>query len=163
MKNKLEIRKYGDEIDEIITKNFHLEMMDNNELCIIINKPETRIFISSKNKLYVNVIEENGSISDELDYALMKYLLQNRGTGFTPCQPQLVEFEDGKKALKLSIDNTFVGKDNQLMGLGIVGIIYVDMEKFNVLYATSKEELEINIKKLEEAGVKPQPRPHGKY
>ncbi|MBY8981743.1 MAG: hypothetical protein KGD57_02255 [Candidatus Lokiarchaeota archaeon] len=109
------------------------------------------------------VLQEKGEISDELDYALMKYLLQNRGSGFTPCQPQLVELEDGKKVIKLSIDNTFIGKDNQLMGLGIVGIIYVDMENFNVLYATSNEELDKNIQKLEEAGVKSQPRPHGKY
>ncbi|MBY9007879.1 MAG: hypothetical protein KGD63_14150 [Candidatus Lokiarchaeota archaeon] len=111
----------------------------------------------------LKVLQEKGEISDELDYALMKYLLQNRGTGFTPCQPMLVELEDGIKAIKLSIDNTFVGKDNKLMGLGIIGLIYVDMENYNVLYATSKEELNTNINRLEEAGVKPQPRPHGKY
>ena len=87
----------------------------------------------------LKVLQEKGEISDELDYALMKYLLQNRGTGFTPCQPMLVELEDGIKAIKLSIDNTFVGKDNKLMGLGIIGLIYVDMENYNVLYASSKE------------------------
>ncbi len=111
----------------------------------------------------LKVIQEKGEISDELDYALMKYLLQNRGSGFTPCQPMLVELEDGNQAIKLSIDNTFVGKDNRLMGLGIVGNIFVDIHNYNVLYATSKEELDHNIQKLEEAGVKPQPRPHGKY
>ncbi len=111
----------------------------------------------------LNVIQEKGEISDELDYALMKYLLQNRGSGYTPCQPKLVELEDGTKAIKLSIDNTFVGKDNQLMGLGIVGTIFVNMDNFNVIYATTKEELESNILKLEKAGIKPQPRPHGKY
>lgn len=109
------------------------------------------------------VIQEKGSISDELDYALMNFLIKNRGTGFTPCKPQLVELEDGREAIKVSIDNTFVNKENQLMGLGIVGKIFVDPDTLNILYATPKEELEKNIEKLEERGVEPQPRPKGKY
>jgi hypothetical protein len=109
------------------------------------------------------VIEEKGEISDELDYALMKYLLSNRGSGYTPCHPQLVELENGKEAIKMSIDNTFIGKDNELMGLGIVGKLFIDPESFDIIYATPKEELEKNIEKLEKSGVKPQKRPKGKY
>lgn len=109
------------------------------------------------------VIEEEGEISDELDYALMNYLLRNRGSGYTPCQPQLVELESGKKAIKMSIDNTFIGKNNELMGLGIVGKIFIDPESFDIIYATPKELLEKNIEKLENSGVKPQQRPKGKY
>ena len=110
-----------------------------------------------------NVIEKEGEISDELDYALMNYLLKNRGGGYTPCQPQLIELENGKKAIKMSIDNTFIGKNNELMGLGIVGKIFIDPDSFDIIYATPKEELEKNIQKLEKSGVKPQKRPKGKY
>ena len=106
---------------------------------------------------------ERGEINDELDYALMNYLLQNRGLGFTACQPQLVELDNGNKAIKLDIDNTFLGNNNELMGLGIVGAILVDYEKLTIMYCTPAEELKHNIEKLEEAGVKPQSRPKGKY
>lgn len=109
------------------------------------------------------VIEENGEISDDLDYALMRYLMENRGSGFTACQPKLVKLKNGTKAIKMGIDNTFVGKDNQLMGLGIVGKLFIDAETLEVIYATPLEQLEQNIEKLKEAGIKPQPRPKGKY
>ena len=45
----------------------------------------------------VKVLQERGEINDELDFALMNYLLQNRGLGYTVCQPQLVELSDGNK------------------------------------------------------------------
>lgn len=106
---------------------------------------------------------ERGEINDELDYALMNYLLTNRGFGYTACQPQLVELNDGKKAIKLDIDNTFLGENNELMGLGIVGVIFVDYEKLEIKYCTPTEELKQNIQKLKDAGVKPQSRPKGKY
>ncbi|MBD3193566.1 MAG: hypothetical protein GF317_00820 [Candidatus Lokiarchaeota archaeon] len=110
------------------------------------------------------VLEEKGQISDELDYALMKYLLENRGTGYTPCQPQLVRLEDGSEVIKVNIDNTFVSKDNNtLMGLGIVGKMFIDSKTLNVVYATPKDELEANIEKLKNSGITPQPRPKGKY
>ncbi|MFX1364886.1 MAG: hypothetical protein ACFE9Y_08175 [Promethearchaeota archaeon] len=115
------------------------------------------------NPSVIKILEERGEINDELDYALMNYLLKNRGTGFTACQPQLVEIEGGKKAIKMNIDHTFVDKDNQLMGLGIVGNIYIELDSLQVVYCTPLEELANNIKKLEEAGIKPQPRPKGKY
>ncbi|TXT58906.1 MAG: hypothetical protein BAJALOKI1v1_1520008 [Promethearchaeota archaeon] len=110
-----------------------------------------------------NVIKDKGEISDELDFALMNFLLKNRGQGFTPCQPQLVELEDGKEVIKMNIDNTFIDKNNNLMGLGIVGKIFIDPESYEILYATPKEELDENIQKLENAGIEPQPRPKGKY
>ena len=109
------------------------------------------------------VLQEQGSISDEIDYALMNYLLKNRGTGYTACQPCLVELEGGKKAIKMSIDNTFIGKDNQLMGLGIVGTLLIDDDLLKVIYCTPKEELEANIEKLKNLGINPQTRPKGKY
>ena len=111
----------------------------------------------------INVIQEKGSISDEVDYAIMTYLLRNRGPGFTACQPSLVELEGGKKAIKMGIDHTFIYKNNQLMGLGIVGNLFIDSETLKILYCTPPEELESNINKLKEAGIEPQPRPKGKY
>jgi len=111
----------------------------------------------------INTLEEKGTISDELDYALMNYLLKNRGPGFTACQPSLVELEGEKKAIKMGIDSTFIGKDNQLMGLGIVGNLLIDYESMKVIYCTPLEELEENIQKLKEAGITPQKRPKGKY
>jgi len=47
--------------------------------------------------------------------------------------------------------------------LGIVGIIFVDYEKLEIIYCTPVEELKLNIQKLKDAGVKPQSRPKGKY
>ena len=111
----------------------------------------------------VKVLQENGEINDELDYAIMNYLIQNRGPGFTACQPSLIELEEGKKSIKMDLDHTFVDNTNQLMGLGIVGKIYVDFDTLQVIFCTPKEELENNINKLKAAGIEPQPRPKGKY
>jgi len=113
----------------------------------------------------IKILQEQGEINDELDFALMNYLITNRGTGFTACQPQLVELEKGKQAIKMNIDNTFIDKDNNLMGLGIVGTLFVDIEspKLNVIYCSSSEELDKNIEKLKNAGIQPQARPKGKY
>jgi hypothetical protein len=111
----------------------------------------------------IKILQKEGEINDELDYAIMNYLLQNRGPGYTACQPSLVELEDGKQAIKMNLDHTFIDKDNQIMGLGIVGKIYVDLDTLQVIYCTSKEELENNIEVLKEAGIKPEIRPKGKY
>ena len=104
-------------------------------------------------------------IKDELDYVLMKYLMKNRGTGYTACQPQLVELENSKQAIKMNLDNTFIDKDNNLMGWGIVGVLFVDIEspKLDVIFCSSSEELDKNIEKLKNAGIQPQARPKGKY
>jgi hypothetical protein len=118
---------------------------------------------STEKPKIVKVLRERGEINDEVDYALMNYLMQNRGTGFTVCQPQLVELEGNKNAIKLNIDNTFVNNENRLMGLGIVGTLFVDYDSLSVIYCTPKVELEKNIQKLKDAGIQPQPRPRGKY
>ncbi|MFX0028784.1 MAG: hypothetical protein ACFFAA_13590 [Promethearchaeota archaeon] len=111
----------------------------------------------------IKILQKQGEINDELDYAIMNYLLQNRGPGYTACQPSLVELEGGKQAIKMNLDHTFVDKDNQLMGLGIVGKIYIDLDTLQVIYCTPKEDLETNIKVLKDAGIKPEIRPRGKY
>ena len=111
----------------------------------------------------VKVLQKEGAISDEVDYAIMNYLMKKRGGGFTACQPSLVELEGGKQAIKMGLDSTFIDKNNQLMGLGIVGLMFIDYETLNVIYCTPLEELEANIKKLEESGIEPQHRPRGKY
>jgi hypothetical protein len=111
----------------------------------------------------VKVLQENGEINDELDYAIMNYLIQNRGPGFTACQPSLIELEDDKKAIKMDIDHTYIDNNNQLMGLGIVGKIYIDYDTLQVIFCTPLEEIENNITKLKDAGIEPQIRPKGKY
>ncbi|MBN1801865.1 MAG: hypothetical protein JW891_10185 [Candidatus Lokiarchaeota archaeon] len=111
----------------------------------------------------IKILQQKGEINDELDYALMNYLLQHIGPGYTACQPQLVELDDGNQAIKMGIDNTFIGKDNKLMGLGIVGTLFVDVANLKVIFCSSREELEENTKKLQDAGVEPQVRPRGKY
>ncbi len=111
----------------------------------------------------IKVLQEQGEINDELDFALMNYLLTKIGPGYTACQPQLVEIENNKQAIKMNIDNTFIDKDNNLMGLGIVGTIFVDAESLQIMYCSSSEELAKNIEKLKNMGIQPQARPKGKY
>ncbi len=113
--------------------------------------------------IVIKVLQKQGEIDDELDFALMNYLIQNRGPGYTACQPSLVELENGKKAIKMNIDHTFVDKDNQLLGLGIVGKMYIDVDTLQVTYCTPLEELKNNIEVLKSAGIEPQARPKGKY
>jgi len=111
----------------------------------------------------IKILQKQGEISDEIDYALMNFLLKNRGAGFTACQPSLVELEGGKKAIKMNLDHTFVNKNNQLMGLGIVGKLFIDFDTLQVIYCTPLEQLVKNIAKLKSSGIEPQPRPKGKY
>ncbi len=54
-------------------------------------------------------------------------------------------------------------KDNQLMGLGIVGKIYIDLDTLKVIYCTPAQDLENNVEVLKSAEIEPQPRPRGKY
>ncbi|MHA1349791.1 MAG: hypothetical protein ACTSPZ_03020 [Promethearchaeota archaeon] len=111
----------------------------------------------------IKVLQEQGEINDELDFALMNYLITKRGPGYTACQPQLVEIENNKQAIKMNIDNTFIDKDNNLMGMGIVGTLFIDAESLQVMYCSSSEDLAKNIEKLKNAGIQPQARPKGKY
>ncbi len=109
------------------------------------------------------ILQDKGEINDELDFALMNYLITKRGPGYTACQPQLVELENNKKAIKMNIDHTFIDKDNHLMGLGIVGTLFIDVDSLQVMFCSSTEKLVSNIEKLKNAGILPQPRPKGKY
>ncbi len=118
---------------------------------------------SSNAPIVKKILQEKGEINDELDFALMNYLITNRGTGFTACQPQLVELDSGKRAIKMNIDHTFIDNDNQLMGLGIIGTLFIDFDTLKVTFCSAPEDLENNIEKLKNAGIKPQPRPRGKY
>ncbi|MHA1732134.1 MAG: hypothetical protein ACTSU5_09325 [Promethearchaeota archaeon] len=111
----------------------------------------------------VKVVAAEGEISDEMDYSLANFLAHHVGFGFTPCQPQLVELEGGTLAIKVSLDHTFVNKDNQLMGYGIVGTLYIDAKTQEVLYVTPKEVLEDKVRIIMENDIEPQPRPRGKY
>ncbi len=52
---------------------------------------------------------------------------------------------------------------NKLMGLGIVGNIYIDYDTLKIIYCTPIEDLQSNIKKLKLHGISPQERPKGKY
>ena len=116
-----------------------------------------------KSPKIARILQEDGEINDELDYALMNYLIQNRGIGYTACQPRLVELENGTQAIKMGIDNTFLGDNNELLGLGIVGTLFIAYNSLKIIYCTPTEELEKNIQKLKDAGVQPQARPRGKY
>jgi hypothetical protein len=111
----------------------------------------------------IKILQDKGEINDELDFALMNYLITNRGPGYTACQPQLVELENSKKAIKMNVDHTFIDNDNNLMGLGIVGTLFIDVDTLQVMFCSSSEELVQNIEKLKNAGIQPQPRPKGKY
>ncbi|MFX1574289.1 MAG: hypothetical protein ACFFB0_16230 [Promethearchaeota archaeon] len=113
--------------------------------------------------IIVKILQERGEINDELDYALMNYLIQNRGPGYTACQPSLVELDGDRMAIKMNIDHTFIDNDNRLMGLGIVGQIFIDHESLEVIYCTPIEILLENIEKLKSTGIEPEPRPKGKY
>jgi hypothetical protein len=63
----------------------------------------------------------------------------------------------------MNIDNTFIDKDNKLLGLGIIGTLFIDVESLQVMYCSSAEQLAKNIEKLKNAGILPQARPKGKY
>ena len=116
-----------------------------------------------KSPKIARILQDDGEITDELDYALMNYLIQNRGMGYTACQPRLVELEDDSQAIKMDIDHTFLGNNNELLGLGIVGTLFIDYSTLKIIYCTPIEELKNNIQKLKDAGVQPQTRPRGKY
>lgn len=111
----------------------------------------------------VKIVNESGEISDDLDYALANFLLAQRGPGFTACRPQLVELEDQSQAIKMMIDHTYIGKDNNVYGLGIVGYIYISTTDYSIIFCTPLKEMEENIQVLKDSGVEAQKRPKGKY
>lgn len=109
------------------------------------------------------IINERGEISDELDYAISKFIISERGAGFTACCPQLIEIEDGSQAIKMGLDNTFIGKDGNIFGLGIVGYLYISIKDFSIIYCTPLNEMEENVKVLKDTKVEAKVRPKGKY
>lgn len=113
--------------------------------------------MSSKPKVE-KVVAEHGKVSDEIDWNVYKFLMNERGPGYTACSPSLVELEGGKQAIKFLIDLTAVLDDGNLYGYGIIGEIYVDTETGQIIWVTSKDEL------IEKSGdlfkkAKPQLRP----
>ncbi len=119
--------------------------------------------LSTLEPVVKKIIEEHGEISDEIDYALASFVANNIGFGYTPCQPALVELNNGKQVIRMGLDYTFLGEKNQLMGYGIVGFLYIDPESMDVLYCTPTQELEKNVETITNSGMAPQPRPRGKY
>lgn len=104
-----------------------------------------------------------GEISDEVDYTVAMYLGNERGFGLTACQPFLVELDDGRQLVRMSIDSTFRGDDNKIYGYGEVGRIYLDPNNnFEVVWCSPSEEIETNRNELMET-VEPEERPRGKY
>ncbi len=123
------------------------------------------------------VIEPAGEVSDEIDYAVNRFVMSERGYGLTACQPSLVEIEDQNQAIRFKLDSTFVDADtDEVKGYGqigtengFVGEVYISYnpqgEDMNLLYITPEEDIE---KKREEIlsnpeNYPPAVRPRGKY
>ena len=115
----------------------------------------------------LKVVEESGELSDELDYLVNNRLMAERGMGYTACSPSLVEIDhtgSAAQVIKMGIDHTYVDSDSgQVMGYGIVGYVFFNAEPFDVLYITSKEDLESKVKYILESGMGSSVRPKGKY
>lgn len=103
----------------------------------------------------IKVLEKSGRVDEEVDWQVAKYIMDFGG--YTPCQPSLVELEDGQQAIKYLIDKTVVEKDG-LYGYGIVGSIYVSLEPLGIMWMTPKAVLDKSSEKLIKT-AKPQKRP----
>ena len=111
----------------------------------------------------VTKVVATGEISDEVDYAVAMWLGNNRGFGLTACKPRLVEINDGKQLVLMSIDSTFRGDDNKIYGYGEVGRLYLDPNNnFEIVYCSPNDEIEASRDELMDT-VEPQERPKGKY
>ncbi|MHA1311511.1 MAG: hypothetical protein ACTSWR_09030 [Candidatus Helarchaeota archaeon] len=113
--------------------------------------------MESKPKV-VKVLAEHGKVSDEIDWNVYKFLMNERGPGYTACSPSLVELDNGKKAIKFLIDLTAVLDDGNLYGYGIIGEIYVNFENGEIIWATPIETLREKAAELIKI-AKPQLRP----
>ncbi len=131
-----------------------------------------------KEKPVVNkVLEPSGEVSDEVDYAVNRYLMSERGYGLTACQPSLVEIEDGSKAIRFKLDSTFVDSDtDEVKGYGnlntkegFVGEMFIsynpENEDMHMMYITPMEEIEKKREEILDNPEKypPKVRPKGKY
>jgi hypothetical protein len=119
-----------------------------------------------------------GDVSDEIDFAVNGFLMQERGMGLTACQPSLVELDNGSKCIRFKIDYTFVDSNsNNVMGygqlgtdIGFVGLIYVsydeeDPEDMDLLFITPKDQIDMAVQKFVNDPQKYPPfeRRRGKY
>ena len=115
----------------------------------------------------LKVLEESGELSDELDYMVNNRLMAERGMGYTACSPSLVEIEHAgspKQVIKMGIDHTFVESEtSQVMGYGIVGYLFFQVEPFEIFYITPTEDLELKVTYILESGMDASIRPKGKY
>ena len=126
----------------------------------------------------IAVIAAEGEVSDEIDYAVNRFISAERGMGLTACQPSLVEIKDGSQAIRFKLDSTYIdAKTNDMMGLGQLGqeegfvgevfISYIedDPEDIHMLFLTPEDEID-EITESVMANPKdypPNPRPSGKY
>ena len=103
----------------------------------------------------VKVLEKSGKVNEEIDWQVAKHV-QSLG-GYTPCQPSLVELENGQQVIKYLIDKTVIKKDG-LYGYGIVGSIYVSIEPLGIMWITPNDILEKKSEELIQT-AQPQKRP----
>ncbi len=105
----------------------------------------------------VNVLHESGQVADEIDWNISKFLITERGPGYTACCASLVELEGGTQSIKFLIDFTAVEEDG-VYGYGYVGELYSDVQG-NVIWCSPQDVME---KKRDElvATVQPEKRPH---
>jgi hypothetical protein len=112
-------------------------------------------------------IIESGEVSDEIDYMVNSQLMQERGMGYTACNPSLVEIDlegNPTQVIKMGIDHTYVDSETgQVMGYGIVGHLYFKAEPFEMIYITPAETLEAKVKYILESDMEASVRPKGKY
>ncbi|MBD3227337.1 MAG: hypothetical protein GF329_04040 [Candidatus Lokiarchaeota archaeon] len=104
------------------------------------------------------VLAKHGKVSDQIDWKVYKFLMNERGPGYTACKPSLVQLDDGTQAIKFLIDLTAVLDDGNLYGYGIIGEIYVDYKTGEIIWATPIEELRKKSSELFKV-AKPQLRP----
>ena len=119
----------------------------------------------------VRVIEPSGEVDDMIDYIVNNRLAQERGMGYTACQPSLVEITvngQNVQSIKFGIDNTYVDSETgNVMGYGIVGYVYAsvaeDPSQTEIYFITPKDVLEEKIKYIMDNDIDPEVRPRGKY
>ncbi|MHA1270333.1 MAG: hypothetical protein ACTSPY_11140 [Candidatus Helarchaeota archaeon] len=106
----------------------------------------------------IKVLAEHGKVSDEIDWNVYKFLMNERGPGYTACSPSLVQLENEKQAIRFLIDLTAVFEDGNLYGYGIIGEIFVDIETSEIIWATPLDILREKSTELLKI-AKPQLRP----
>jgi hypothetical protein len=103
------------------------------------------------------VLHEHGKVADEIDWNIAKFMINERGPGYTACIPSLVELDDGTQAIKFMIDFTAVEEDG-IYGYGVVGELFSDVQG-NILWSTPQEIMDQKRDELV-ATVQPEKRPN---